>query len=83
MGGEFGGEWTRVCTAESLCCPPETTATKPQYKIKSLKKEKKRNKTDYQQVPVISSTGNSAQRSVAACVGAEFGGEWTYVYVDG
>ena len=24
MGGESGGEWTRVRTAESLCCPPET-----------------------------------------------------------
>ena len=24
MGGEFGGEWIRVCVAESLRCPPET-----------------------------------------------------------
>ena len=53
VGGGFGGEWKRVCVAESLCCPPETPATKPQYKIQSLKKEKKRNKTDYQQAPII------------------------------
>ena len=24
VGGEFGGEWIRVCVAESLRCPPET-----------------------------------------------------------
>ena len=24
MGGQFGGEWTHVYMAESLCCPPET-----------------------------------------------------------
>ena len=24
MGGESGGEWTRVCVAETLCRPPET-----------------------------------------------------------
>ena len=24
IGGEFGGEWTCVCTAESLRCSPET-----------------------------------------------------------
>ena len=24
MGGELGGEWVHVHTAESLCCPPET-----------------------------------------------------------
>ena len=27
------------------------------------------------------STGNSAQRYVAAWMGAEFGGEWIHVYV--
>ena len=26
-GGEFGGEWVRLCTAESLHCPPETITT--------------------------------------------------------
>ena len=27
MGGEFGGEWTCVCMAESLHCPPESITT--------------------------------------------------------
>ena len=28
MEGEFGGEWILcICTAESLCCPPETIVT--------------------------------------------------------
>ena len=27
MGGEFGGEGTRVCVAEALCCPPATVTT--------------------------------------------------------
>ena len=26
-GGEFGGERTHVCVAESLCCPPEAITT--------------------------------------------------------
>ena len=39
MGGEFGGEWIRVCVAEPLHCPPETiTALLMSYKIKDLKK---------------------------------------------
>ena len=46
MGGEFGGEWTRVYRAESPRCPPETAAAlligcDRQYKIKSLEKRKK------------------------------------------
>ena len=27
MGGQLGREWTRVCMAESFCCPPETLTT--------------------------------------------------------
>ena len=45
------GGWERtdtcICMAESLCCPPETTTillTILQYKIKSLKKKRKKEK---------------------------------------
>ena len=30
---------------------------------------------------LLYSTGNSAQCSVAAWMGGEFGGEWVYIYV--
>ena len=47
-GGEFGGEWVRVCTAESLHCPPETITTlligctPKQNKILKKERERKR-----------------------------------------
>ena len=47
MGGDFGGKMdTRVCMAESLCCPPEATTTSltgyTPIQNKKLKKEKDR-----------------------------------------
>ena len=30
---------------------------------------------------LLYSTGNSAQYYVTTCMGGEFGGEWTYIYV--
>ena len=53
MGGQFGGEWIRVCITESLCCLPETIITllivyTPKQSLKKQRQLYEREKKDMQ-----------------------------------
>ena len=57
MGREHGEEYTCICMSESLCCPPEAItvlfSARLQYKIKSLKKRKKKCHCGEDTTPVL------------------------------